>query len=1087
MDTLHLEGVLETPSGTALSGHISVDLFEDGSWRSRFELHSSSILEPFDVDVRAYVTVANPPATPKPSPTYFPAFLFRYVGHVPALGNNSDPDESGLNPLVKLHWRQIRASHQFNIRKDYSVGGVLGSFADVYDEIVSLVGGAVGASLGVVIGVSKDAVGWIGATFGPGGTLGLVGGVVVFAVSASLGVGVADAALLGVVSAVVICVVTELLTDTRPLTAPERALAARVFGDTLPLDDIRLTNIGGSGGRGFTARGIDGKIYCNLGKAFYSPLGDHGGSYAYPGQLLIHELTHAWQINNGTFLPGLMCSMLVTQFEDTLIDDEYAYGPPDTPWDELNPEQQAAIVDDWYAGSRLSDGWASMDQQNVYYRYIWENVLQYSSPREAPTTLRSSSDSRLATSTRRSIEPGPPTVPGSPPWVAEHEDVFWAAGDGSLARQGGSGPGDPWSSLPAAALSASGLTSPDGSVAVLSRTPLTLDAFCIDRTGAVVWAGWSGQGGASPPEAFAPIVPATSARAGSPLVALARTPRHMDVFWVGPEGAITTAWWDADLSGTFSDNPPFAVTGPAAAQTGSGLAALSRLAQHIDLFWVGGDGAIETQWWDGGFAGGGWAEHSPFAISAPGAARLASPVVAISRVREQIDVFWIGGDGSIMTQWWRAGAGTGRADHARFPIAPAGSAGPGSGLSAVARTQQHLDVFWIAPDGSVGTQWWDGAPGANWPDHHPFGVTAAGVAHEGSPLSAVSRNPDRVDVCFVGTDGAIMAQWWIAGAGTGWGDHGPEKVSPPGAIARDFATVRNAAAHLQAESAALANVGKAIEAIDAIRRAVEALLRADVAPGEQEEYTRQLLYTELDLAFRLLSGPVAQFESASGDAVLVAQRAVAAGNDPVTIAGALRTLSSWASGAPAPQASVDAIAAAAAMLRPLAPAAGHEVDFFRTQALVTFDLSYRLIAAGHPELAAPAAEESIQAYRNLAAAGASVVDVTDALMTVSLDSSVPVIHHPELVGLATAAIDAARAAVDLLGPALATAPDDQQLRPRLAAAQLTLAKRFVGAGRPAEAADPAGAAVTSYEELAADDPSYNGLLAEAQALAASVG
>jgi hypothetical protein len=729
-----------------------------------------------------------------------------------------------------------------------------------------------------------------------------VGGVFVFAVSASLGIGVGAAALVGVVAAVVICVVTEVLTDTRPLEATERALAQRVFGDTLPLDDILLTNIGGSGGRGFTARGIDGKIYCNLGKAFYRPLGGSdpypplpgtSGSYAFPGQMLIHELTHAWQIHNGSFLPGLMCSMLVTQFDNTLIDDEYAYGPPGPPWGQLNPEQQAAIVDQWYAGSGLSDGWASMDQQNVYYRYIWDDVLQHASPRSAPTTLRSSTDSRLATNTRRSVEPGDPSSPGSRPSVTEHEDVFWAAGDGSLVRQGTSDDsGEVWSSLPPAALSAAGLTSPDGPVVVVSRSPMTVDGFCIDPSGAVVTAGWSGQVAAPTTHNFTPIGPAGSTRPGSPLVAVSRTPRHLDVFWARPDGAITTAWWDEDVTGLWTDNPPFAVTGPAAAQAGSGLAALSRLAQHIDLFWVSEDGAIQSQWWDGAGPPGGWAEHGSFAITAPGAARLGTPVVAVSRVPEQIDVFWIGPDGSIMTQWWRAGAGTGWADHGPFPIAPAGSAGPGSGLTAVARTQQHLDVFWIGPDKAVATQWWDGAPGSNWADHPPFGVTAAGLAHTGSPLSAVCRNPDRIDVCFVGMDGAVMTQWWVAGSGTGWADHQPEAVSPPGAIARDFATVKNAAAHLQAESAALADVGKSSEAIDAIRRAVDVLVRADVTPGEQEEFTRQLALTQLDLVFRLLSGPVAQFVAATRDAVLASQQAVTAGNDPVTVAAALRTMSS---------------------------------------------------------------------------------------------------------------------------------------------------------------------------------------------------
>ncbi|RCL14216.1 hypothetical protein BLO02_024370, partial [Bacillus cereus] len=41
-----------------------------------------------------------------------------------------------------------------------------------------------------------------------------------------------------------------------------------------------------------------------------------------------------------------------------------------------------------------------------------------------------------------------------------------------------------------------------------------------------------------------------------------------------------------------------------------------------------------------------------------------------------------------------------------FPIAPPRSALPGS-IAAVARNDHHVDVFWIGPDGGVGTNWWD--------------------------------------------------------------------------------------------------------------------------------------------------------------------------------------------------------------------------------------------------------------------------------------------------------------------------------------------------------------------------------------------
>jgi site-specific recombinase XerD len=43
--------------------------------------------------------------------------------------------------------------------------------------------------------------------------------------------------------------------------------------------------------------------------------------------------------------------------------------------------------------------------------------------------------------------------------------------------------------------------------------------------------------------------------------------------------------------------------------------------------------------------------------------------------------------------------------HAPFPIAPPGAAQPGA-ISVVARQSDHLDVFWVGPDGGIGSTWW---------------------------------------------------------------------------------------------------------------------------------------------------------------------------------------------------------------------------------------------------------------------------------------------------------------------------------------------------------------------------------------------
>jgi hypothetical protein len=51
-----------------------------------------------------------------------------------------------------------------------------------------------------------------------------------------------------------------------------------------------------------------------------------------------------------------------------------------------------------------------------------------------------------------------------------------------------------------------------------------------------------------------------------------------------------------------------------------------------------------------------------------------------------------------------------------------------SPTKTVARQPDHLDVFWMWPDGAIGSQWWDAARGQSWGDHSPFPITPPGAA-----------------------------------------------------------------------------------------------------------------------------------------------------------------------------------------------------------------------------------------------------------------------------------------------------------------------------------------------------------------------
>jgi len=623
----------------------------------------------------------------------------------------------------------------------------------------------VGAALGVVIGATREAIDWLGATLGPGGTLGVVGGVVVFAVATVAGAGVGTALILGVVAGVAIGAVTNALIKFRPLNAAEIAFARQVFGNSLPYQDVIITNLAGLGDRAFTAPGVDGKTYLNLGHAYDNPLGTGGSAYPKPGQLLIHELTHAWQIAHAGFLPGLMCSGMVNQANFILGDNVYEYGAPGPGWSKFNAEQQGAIVDQWFGGTGRSSRYKEMDQENPYYRYVWNDVTSHLLPDEARANLRATASSALNVVSRDSLR----------------LELFWARNSGAIRSQWWAGaPGQSWGDHGPSDVVAAGATIPGASVTTVARTPDNLDVFWVAPNGSVMTQWWvaAADGGWGEHGPAFPIAPAGSARPGAPIAAVARTADNLDVFWVRPDGVVASQWWAAAPGAGWGDHGPFNIAPPGSAEEGSAIAVLARMPDHLDVFWVTRDGAIGSNWWTAA-PGTSWADHGSFRIAPAGSARPGSALAALARTPDNLDVYWVTPDGAVASNWWFAAPGASWADHGWFTITPPSAVASAGGITATARTPNNLDVFWVAPDGSVGTQWWHAAAGHSWADHSPFAIAPPGSASPGSSITAVGRLASHLDVFWVRPDGAIGTQWWDAAPDQGW-NHLPFAVTPPG-------------------------------------------------------------------------------------------------------------------------------------------------------------------------------------------------------------------------------------------------------------------------------------------------------------------
>ncbi|GGF15586.1 COG1470 family protein [Subtercola lobariae] len=177
---------------------------------------------------------------------------------------------------------------------------------------------------------------------GPGGLLGLIAAA---GATVLLGPQVIIPVLLGGE------LVGDALVKSRRLHQPEISYLTLVFGDKLPFDRVLLTNLTGIGGVEFTVPGTDNTdILVNFGGGFDDGIAhtapDRG--YTEPGQLLVHEMTHAWQIANGPSDADYYWRAAIAKIAGQAA---YHYGPAGQPWRKFGLEQQATIVEEWSAGT----------------------------------------------------------------------------------------------------------------------------------------------------------------------------------------------------------------------------------------------------------------------------------------------------------------------------------------------------------------------------------------------------------------------------------------------------------------------------------------------------------------------------------------------------------------------------------------------------------------------------------------------------------------------------------------------------------------------------------------------------------------
>jgi hypothetical protein len=190
-------------------------------------------------------------------------------------------------------------------------------------------------------------------------------------------------------------------------------------------------------------------------------------------------------------------------------------------------------------------------------------------------------------------------------------------------------------------------------------------------------------------------------------------------------------------------------------QTG-GVSAVARRRDILDVFVFGQNGELFTTWW---VESTGWATGA-LAINGAVPANAMSGAAAVARDPDSLDIVFVGSDSRLYAVPWAASTWG-------VPVAIGGSGAPPASVVAgpaiVSRQPDILDVFWIGQDARLYTTWWTTQGGWS-PGFIQLGSSTLVLSTVATP-AVVARQADIIDVFVADTNGQVNTIWWTGGGG----------------------------------------------------------------------------------------------------------------------------------------------------------------------------------------------------------------------------------------------------------------------------------------------------------------------------------
>ena len=216
---------------------------------------------------------------------------------------------------------------------------------------------------------------------------------------------------------------------------------------------------------------------------------------------------------------------------------------------------------------------------------------------------------------------------------------------------------------------------------------------------------------------------------------------QLDVVARADNGSVARV--DMPLTIQLAKNPPPAWASSQLAPAASlpRAARLTAIAKPVgcELWWIGRNGAVNGVYTQPGSP---WAKYQ---LSGAGTAVPGGGITAISKGGDSMEVWWIAPDGSVHAAYHEGGWNL-------YTLAGPKSAAVAGGIAGIFKGGDVMEVWWIAPDGSVQGAYHEG----DWKYYTLAGPKSASLT---GSITAVAKGGDLMEVWWIAPDGSVRAAY----------------------------------------------------------------------------------------------------------------------------------------------------------------------------------------------------------------------------------------------------------------------------------------------------------------------------------------